>query len=427
MPNNWKKYKLSEAFDIIGGGTPKTKVEAYWNGDIPWLSVVDFNNDQRTVTSTEKTITELGLKNSSTKLLKKGQLIISARGTVGQLAQLGRDMTFNQSCYGLIGKDSILINDYGYYLLKHSVSNIQSNAHGSVFDTITRNTFENIEVSIPEIKEQQSIASILSALDDKIELNHQMNKTLEDMAMALYKHYFVDFGPFQNGEFIDSDLGPIPKGWEVKKLGEYVNHQKGFAFKSKWYQPHGKLVVRVSDTTDNSIDINSCNRIAFEKSKDYHKYELKTNDVIIATVGSWPPNYSSVVGKVVRVPINAKGALLNQNAVRLTMQIEEKIFQGLLYYTLKNDRFLKYIVHSAQGSANQASIKLTDIFNFQIPFCSIDVLQEFSNKIELFIDRQNWNSIETQSLTQLRDTLLPKLISGEVRVKDIEKSVAAVL
>ena len=188
MPENWKTYKLSEAFEIIGGGTPKTKIEEYWNGDIPWLSVVDFNNDNRTVNSTEKSISELGLKKSSTKILSRGQLIISARGTVGQIAQLGRDMAFNQSCYGLSGKENILINNYGFYLLKSSITNIQSNSHGSVFDTITRNTFENIEVSIPCIQEQKSIASILSALDDKIELNLQMNKTLEEMAMALYKH-----------------------------------------------------------------------------------------------------------------------------------------------------------------------------------------------------------------------------------------------
>lgn len=116
MSENWKTYKLSDVFEIIGGGTPKTTVNEYWNGNIPWLSVVDFNNDQRTVLYTEKTITELGLQKSSTNLLKKGQLIISARGTVGQIAQLGRDMTFNQSCYGLTGKDSLLVNDYGYYL-----------------------------------------------------------------------------------------------------------------------------------------------------------------------------------------------------------------------------------------------------------------------------------------------------------------------
>src|SRR5690606_18271288 len=128
----------------------------------------------------------------------------------------------NQSCYGLSGKENLIINDFGYYLLKSSITNIQANSHGSVFDTITRNTFDNIEAFIPEIQEQKSIASILSALDDKIEVNLQMNKTLEEMASALYKHWFVDFGPFREGKFVESELGMIPEGWEVKELKDLI-------------------------------------------------------------------------------------------------------------------------------------------------------------------------------------------------------------
>lgn len=107
--------------NVIGGGTPKTKIPEYWGGEIPWLSVVDFGNDQKKVHQTEKTITEQGLKNSSTKILKKGQIIISARGTVGELAVVGKDMAFNQSCYGLDAIESICINDFLYYLMKHKV------------------------------------------------------------------------------------------------------------------------------------------------------------------------------------------------------------------------------------------------------------------------------------------------------------------
>lgn len=402
MPNNWKKYKLSEAFDIIGGGTPKTKVEAYWNGDIPWLSVVDFNNDQRTVTSTEKTITELGLKNSSTKLLKKGQLIISARGTVGQLAQLGRDMTFNQSCYGLIGKDSILINDYGYYLLKHSVSNIQSNAHGSVFDTITRNTFENIEVSIPEIKEQQSIASILSALDDKIELNLQMNKTLEDMSMALYKHYFMDFGPFQNQEFIHSELGPIPKGWEVKRL-------------TKISKSHNNKRKPIS-TRERAKIIGDYPYYGATKILDYindyrfdGEYILLAEDGTVKTEGD-TPYLQFIEGKFW---VSNHAHVLSGN---------KDYSNEFLYLCLANKNIIAIITGAVQLKINKQNL---ESLNFITP--TKEILKEFEAIIIPFYKQKRSINNETQSLTQLRDTLLPKLISGEVRVKDIEKSVAAVL
>lgn len=101
MPEGWKECKLSEILHLIGGGTPKTSISEYWNGDIPWLSVTDFNTGRKYCYSAEKSITEKGLKESSTKILKKGQVIISARGTVGVVSMLGKDMAFNQSNYGI--------------------------------------------------------------------------------------------------------------------------------------------------------------------------------------------------------------------------------------------------------------------------------------------------------------------------------------
>ena len=124
------KYKLSEVMDLIGGGTPKTSIPEYWNGTIPWLSVKDFNNDFRYVYKTEKSITQLGLKNSSTKLLQKGDIIISARGTVGEIATIPFTMAFNQSCYGLRAKKGTVTSDYLYYLIKHNISVLKKKLMG---------------------------------------------------------------------------------------------------------------------------------------------------------------------------------------------------------------------------------------------------------------------------------------------------------
>ena len=172
------KYKLSEIMDIIGGGTPKTSKPEYWNGDIPWLSVKDFNNDYRYVYETEKTITQAGLDNSSTKLLKRNDSIISARGTVGEMAMIPYPMAFNQSCYGLRAKEGLVDEEYLYYLIKHNVVVLKKNTHGSVFDTITRDTFDDIEVELPSLVEQEIVASILRNLDDKIEVNNEINNNL---------------------------------------------------------------------------------------------------------------------------------------------------------------------------------------------------------------------------------------------------------
>ncbi|MCH2229162.1 MAG: restriction endonuclease subunit S [Crocinitomicaceae bacterium] len=151
IPEGWEVKLLDQVIEIIGGGTPKTSIEEYWNGDIPWFSVVDAPRDEDVfVLNTEKTITELGVAKSSTKILEEGVTIISARGTVGKCAFVGFPMAMNQSCYGI--KSALGSSRFNYYLLRKNVSDLQNKGHGSVFNTITRDTFKAINVVIPKSK-----------------------------------------------------------------------------------------------------------------------------------------------------------------------------------------------------------------------------------------------------------------------------------
>jgi type I restriction enzyme S subunit len=414
MPNHWKTYKLSEVFNIIGGGTPRTTIAEYWDGDIPWLSVVDFNNDQRSVFSTEKSITQLGLEKSSTKLLKVGQLIISARGTVGQLAQLGRDMAFNQSCYGLDGVSSKLNNDFGYYLLKHSVSSIQSNAHGSVFDTITRNTFDNIEAAIPPLHEQQAIAAILSSLDDKIELNLQMNKTLEEMAMNLYKHWFVDFGPFKDGKFVDSELGLIPEGWEVKGILEIVDLLSGGTPKTTMdeYWNGDICWVSAKDIGNGGLYINDTEKKITELGVSKSATKILPEDTVILVAR----------GSVGKYGMIAKKMAMNQSCYGLFAK--GKYSQGLVYLMFSEliEQFKRMAYGSVFDTITTSTFKSTNVV---VPPTSI--IENVKTQIDPLFDQLKQNVLENESLTALRDTLLPKLISGAIRVKDIEQSLASIM
>lgn len=174
---DWKSYRFTELCSLIGGGTPKTSIAAYWDGDIPWLSVKDFADCNKYVYKTEKHITEEGLNNSSTKLLNEGDIIISARGTIGAIAVIPYPMAFNQSCFG-IRANHLVSPDFLYYLTRTKITELKKNSHGSVFDTITRDTFNKIECYIPEIKVQNRIAGILSYIDEKIELNTRINHNL---------------------------------------------------------------------------------------------------------------------------------------------------------------------------------------------------------------------------------------------------------
>jgi type I restriction enzyme S subunit len=188
--------------------------------------------------------------------------------------------------------------------------------------------------------------------------------------------------------------------WETKNLGDCVTHQKGFAFKSSDFINEGCLIVRVSNFTSDSIDLNGCSYLSLENAKNFQAVKLLKDDVVIATVGSWENNPASIVGKVIRVPQIAEGALLNQNAVRL--RTNQLLTQEYLYYLLKNKQFSKYIVKTAQGSANQASITLRDIFNFEFEKPPIEeqkaiakILSSLDNKIEL--NRQMNTNLEAMA------------------------------
>lgn len=170
---DWKTFRLSDIVTIIGGGTPKTSLSSYWNGEIPWISVEDFDPDSRYLMETKKSITKDGLENSSTKILPENSLIISARGTVGLVSQLLKPMAFNQSCYGLVGKENIL-NDFLYHLLIFKLNELKHNSYGSTFSSITRKNFDLIYVDVPSIDEQKQIVSILDGLI-KLKSNYQTN------------------------------------------------------------------------------------------------------------------------------------------------------------------------------------------------------------------------------------------------------------
>ncbi|MFL0354746.1 restriction endonuclease subunit S [Xanthomarina sp. GH4-25] len=193
----------------------------------------------------------------------------------------------------------------------------------------------------------------------------------------------------------------MPNNWKTYKLGEIIDYQKGYAFKSKWYQDSGKLIVRVSDTTSDSVDISTCHRISEENAKNLMQYELLENDIIIASVGSWPPNYNSVVGKVVKVPKSAQESLLNQNAVRLRTKDKKKFNQRFIYDVMKTHNFLNYIVNRAQGSASQASIKLTDIFGYEFSLPPLQEQTQIANILSAIDDKIENNLATNKTLEDM--------------------------
>lgn len=184
VPKGWAVEPFTETVDVIGGGTPKTSVAEYWSGSIPWYSVVDAPSSTDVfVIDTEKHITEEGLRKSSTKLLAAGTTIISARGTVGKLALTGREMTMNQSCYGLRGK--VGEHYFTYFNTYRIIETLKQRSHGSVFDTITKDTLTGVFVVYPKADLIRAFESLLSPLMERIKENLEQAQILADLRDTL--------------------------------------------------------------------------------------------------------------------------------------------------------------------------------------------------------------------------------------------------
>lgn len=188
VSSKYQPEKLTNFIDIISGGTPKTDVAEYWNGNIPWLSVADFSSVDRYVETTEKHISQLGLANSNARLLNVGDLIISARGTVGAMAQLKIPMTFNQSCYGLRGNDK-LDNGYLFYILKQEIKQLKDKATGVTFGAIVKSTFDSIKIPVPPISIQEQLVLEIETLEQKITNGQKIINEAPNQKQAVMKKY----------------------------------------------------------------------------------------------------------------------------------------------------------------------------------------------------------------------------------------------
>jgi len=380
----WNRVPLIDYIELIGGGTPKTTVPEYWNGNIPWLSVKDFNNDKRYVYSTEKHISQSGFENSPTKMLHKDDIIISARGTVGEIAMIPFDMAFNQSCYGIRASRGI-DKPFLYYLLKNCISQLKRMTHGSVFDTITRDTFANIEVDIPDAETQKRISSVLADIDNKIEVNDAINDNLQQQAAALFSSLYDR----TNTEVRFTDLIQI-LGGGTPKTGENTYWNGNIAF----FTPKdvGTPYTLITEKTITEEGLSHCNSRLYP-----------VNTVFVTARGT--------VGKV---GMSGVPMAMNQSCYAL---VGKETHQLLVYfYTLKVVDRLK---HKASGAVFDA-ITTKDFESEQIMKLSDDDARAFLCIAEPMFQKVLNNCIENLRLSTLRDSLLPKLMSGEIDVSAVQ-------
>ena len=420
------KINFMEAVQIISGGTPSTKNPLYWGGSIPWLSVVDFGSVNKYVFATEKHITDDGLHNSATKMLHQNDIIISARGTVGAMAMLGKPMAFNQSCFGLRGKPEIINQDFLFYYLRFYMKNITQKAQGSVFSTINLDTFKSIELDIPSIQNQKAIARILSNIDRKIDNNNTINAELEAMAKTIYDYWFLQFEfPDENGKPYKSSGGKmvyneelkreIPEGWEVSNIGskdiytsDYTANGSfaGLAENVKYNdgEPYA-ILVRIIDLKNDFSkpdDLVYVNKHAYNYLK---KSNLRGGEIIICNVGD--------VGATFMCPNLSMPMTLGPNGI----VINSEQYNDYLYLHFAS-LLGQHSLNSISSGSIQKKFNKTNFRELPLLFPENGVLREFNkiyDPIKLKISNI-WH--ENRELASLRDFLLPLLMNGQVGFKE---------
>lgn len=384
--SEWKEYRVSELCNLIGGGTPKTSVPEYWGGSIPWLSVTDFNTGKKYCFDADKKITDKGLKESSTKILKKGQLIISARGTVGVISMLGREMAFNQSNYGIDAKKELTSNDYLYYLLKDNVLQFISNSYGAVFDTITKETFDQIKVLLPPLSEQIQIASILSSLDDKIDLLHRQNKTLEQLAETIFMHWFV--------EDVEGIKSSNLEDWILFDPRERLDKQKKYQM----------FEMKCLSNTDMSI----CDGVIRDVSS---ATTFRNGDTLLAKITPCLEN-----GKTGFVMHLQENEVARGSTEFIVLRTKGQASPYWIYCLARSKDFHDTAVLSMTGTSGRQRVQVDILRSYEVKV-DIERMKKFHNSVDPYFQKIKSNQNQIRTLAHLRDTLLPKLMNGEVQVK----------
>lgn len=409
MGLDWKKVKIGDIGKVVGGGTPSTKIESYYGGSISWITPKDLSNfNSKYIFNGERSITEEGLNNSSAKLLPKGTVLFSSRAPIGYITIAGKDISTNQGFKSVIPNENTT-TDFLYYLLIHNTEKIKNQGSGSTFREVSGTVLKNIEVNLPPIEIQKKVSRVLSALDKKIEINNKIIENLEQQAQVIFKSWFVDFEPFQDENFVESELGLIPEGWDVGSLGK---SKLGCIISSGINGFMGeKIYLATADISDTHIT-NISTKVTFDDRPSRANMQPTPLSVWFAKMKD--------SRKLIFVNLNDEELLNNMifSTGFAGIQASEISFTYLWAYLL-SDNFDKIKNSYTMGTTMQA-INNTNIKNIKNVIPPETVLEEFTEMTMPMIKMVSNLRTQNRHLAQTRDTLLPKLMSGEIDISNIK-------
>ena len=429
MATEWRETTLGEVTTWTSGGTPSKSNPAYWGGGIPWISAVSMKSGR--LESSDRTLTEEGLVSGS-RLAPKDSVLLLVRGSeLHKRIPVGiatRDVAFNQDVKALRAREG-LEPHFLYYWLAGNESLLLSKVEptGIGAGKLETSVLKSLPLRLPPLAEQRAIAHILGTLDDKIELNRKQNETLEAMARALFKAWFVDFEPvrakmegrWQRGQslpglpahlydlfpdrLVESELGEIPEGWEMCSLDSIANYLNGLALQKFPPESEEEFLPVIKIAQLRAGNTNGADRAS---ARIRPEYVVADGDVLFSWSGSLE----------VEVWNGGPGAL-NQHLFKVT---SDKVPKWFYFYATRH-HLPAFRAIAAGKATTMGHIQRKHLTEARIAVAPPKSMQEYDAIIGPIFDQYVNNAKQSSILAQLRDTLLSKLISGELRVHDAER------
>ena len=369
----WKEYKISSIGSVITGKTPSKNHPEDWGNEMPFVTPSDFKNYLKKAVFSDRNLSNDGIQKLNNKILPSKSILVTCIGSdMGKVVMNGVEVITNQQINSIIPDSTIIDNDFLYYSLVEMYDILRVyGGDGTAVPIVNKGDFENLEVSLPPLPEQKAIASVLSSLDDKIDLLHRQNKTLEAMAETLFRQWFIE---------------EAKEDWEEGCLGDYVTIAYGKNLPTKNLLNEGHPVFGGNG------------QIGY-----YDKYHYELPQILVSCRGE-------ASGKInISLP---KSFVTNNSLVLVRNKRKEITFEYLKFFSLKYD----YTFH-VSGSA-QPQITIEGLYNANFVLPPIEHINRFSDIVCKLEEKRLKNQTQIRTLEKLRDTLLPKLMSGEVKIEN---------
>ena len=412
-----KKIHISDIGKVVTGKTPRSSVGENYGGNIPFLTPSD-DLSYKSAPKTTKTLTEQGLEEVKNCLLPPHSVCVSCIGSdLGKVVITLEPTVTNQQFNSIIPNKNFNA-DFVYYLmtLVGRELNYLSKTSTAV-PIINKSSFSNYEVEVPNLETQEKIASILSSLDSKIELNRRINDNLEQQAQALFKAWFVDFEPFKDGEFVDSELGNTPKELPIVYIGDIPHN-----IESGKRPKGGATLEGVPSIGAENIkglgyyDYSKTKYIPEEYAQTIKKGKINGYELLIYKDGGKPgyfiPNFS-IFGE--GFPFSEM--YINEHVFILDLM--DAGYNAFAYFYMRTPYIMNQL-NSIGGKAAIPGINTKDVECLPIFSKESSYVKRFGDIVLPIIKTILSNSLENAKLANLRDTLLPKLMSGELKISKIE-------